>query len=85
MCGHIAIRTCIACGRKAPKDDLLRLVRTRAGGVEPDVKADKPGRGAYLCYNQACFTQALKRHAIQRHLGVNPPHNLLEELKNVKN
>ena len=41
------VRTCVGCGVRAAKSDLLRLV---AAGDEivPDVAARLPGRGAYL-------------------------------------
>jgi len=48
------------CGLKAPKRELVRLVRTPDGSVEVDPTGKKAGRGAYLCSNQACWQAAAK-------------------------
>lgn len=48
--GHVPIRTCVACGAKQPKPDLIRL-----GLIPPATIGESPfGRGAYVCRNQAC-------------------------------
>ena len=43
------MRTCFACGVKAPKSELLRVVRTAEGQPSVDVKGRLDGRGAYVC------------------------------------
>ena len=62
-----AVRTCVACGAKAGKDGLLRLVRTSGGSVEFDRIGRKPGRGAYVC-SVACLEDAYASHKLQRAL-----------------
>ncbi len=42
-------RTCIACGGKAVKGGLLRIVRTPDGAVVFDATGKASGRGAYVC------------------------------------
>ena len=42
-------RTCICCGAKTDKSDLLRIVGTPDGSVVVDSTGKKNGRGAYVC------------------------------------
>ena len=46
------IRTCRGCGRRAPRDELIRFVRPAGPG--PIVGAFLPGRGFYVCPEPAC-------------------------------
>lgn len=80
MSPHKPIRTCIGCGQRKEKNQLLRIVRTPDNEVEIDAEAVKPGRGAYVCYDKACFLKAIKRKAIQRSLKVSDPPGFLEKL-----
>jgi predicted RNA-binding protein YlxR (DUF448 family) len=76
-------RRCVGCGRIAPKSELLRIVATErqssAGGAKTRALADPlarmPGRGAYLCREDAtpgpaprCLALATRRGAIARAL-----------------
>ncbi|MBI2941424.1 MAG: YlxR family protein [Chloroflexi bacterium] len=61
-------RTCVACRQEQGKRELVRIVRTVAGPVEVDPRGRKPGRGAYLCRNRACWEQALRRGTIEHAL-----------------
>lgn len=63
-------RTCVACRARESKRSLIRLVRTPDGQIEVDPSGRRPGRGAYLCANRACWEQALKRRALNRALRV---------------
>ena len=53
------------CGRKAPKDELLRFVARN--GVLTLGPMD-PGRGAYTCRRLACFERAASKNAFNRTL-----------------
>lgn len=55
----------MGCGKKAPKQELQRLVVGGAGEVSVDVKGTAPGRGAYLC-GAGCLKAAAKRKAFGR-------------------
>jgi predicted RNA-binding protein YlxR (DUF448 family) len=59
------LRTCVGCGRKAAKDELLRFV-ARDGALVPG--ATDPGRGAYTCRRLACFERAASRSGFNRTL-----------------
>ena len=73
---HIPERTCIACrslhleGAKQAKRDLVRVVRSPRGDVSVDLTGKKPGRGAYLCADPACWEVGLKKGALERALKV---------------
>ncbi len=82
---HQPIRTCIACRSKRMKYELLRIVRTPAKELKIDVHQKKQGRGAYLCFNQACIRKALKKQIIQRNLGVQVPPDFEKKLLTVLN
>ncbi len=52
-------RTCVACGRKAPQGELLRLA-VSGDRVLIDPRRQLPGRGAYICPKRECL-EALAR------------------------
>jgi predicted RNA-binding protein YlxR (DUF448 family) len=67
------LRTCIACGRTAPKRELARVVRTPEGEIVVDAGGKVAGRGAYICRNRHCWQTAIARrrigHALKITLG----------------
>jgi predicted RNA-binding protein YlxR (DUF448 family) len=66
------IRTCIGCGVRTAKSDLLRVVAVD-GEVVADPAARRPGRGAYLHPSVDCLERARRRRAIPRALRVTGP------------
>ena len=65
---HLPRRTCVGCGAVTVKRALIRIVRTPEGRVLPDPTGKKAGRGAYLCADQKCWEQAVKRGRLERSL-----------------
>ena len=57
---HIPQRTCVACRKVKPKQQLIRLVCDLEGGVEVDVGGKMAGRGAYLCRARECWESGLR-------------------------
>ncbi len=55
--GHQPVRTCIVCGKKRSRRELVRLV-FREGDVVIDKKKIMPGRGAYVCRSAKCLDMA---------------------------
>jgi predicted RNA-binding protein YlxR (DUF448 family) len=51
---HIPIRTCLSCGAKRRKGELIRLVLTSEGRLVRDDQGTWQGRGAYVCRNKSC-------------------------------
>ena len=67
------LRTCIACHRERAKRDLIRIVRTPEGSIEIDPRGKRSGRGAYVCFDRACWDVALNQsrlgHALKCQLS----------------
>jgi uncharacterized protein len=64
--GQVApVRSCIGCGERAAKSDLLRVVAV-GDEIVPDVTFQLPGRGAYLHPSLACLERAERRKAFPR-------------------
>ena len=56
-------RSCVSRRTVRDKSDLLRVVMTPEGDVVYDPTGKLAGRGAYLCRNEECITQELKKAA----------------------
>lgn len=64
---HTPLRTCVGCGRRVPRDELIRFVAV--SGTLTEGRA-LPGRGAYTCRKLACFEQACELRRFARTLRV---------------
>ena len=62
-------RTCLACRRRRPKDDLLRIARSPKGPVSVDPSGSAEGRGAYVCRDdEGCREAVTRKGAVSRAL-----------------
>ena len=61
---HVPLRSCVNCGNRTAKGELIRIVATPQGRVEIDPTGKLPGRGAYLCADGKCVQASLKRGRI---------------------
>jgi hypothetical protein len=77
------VRMCAGCRERAPKKELIRIVRTPSGEILADARDKAPGRGAYLCRKTACLTKAQKSRALERMLQVDIPSETYEQLREV--
>ena len=77
---HIPERTCVACGTKKPKAQLVRIARSPQGTVSVDPVGKAPGRGAYVC-GPGCLDTAMGRGRMARSLGQPISTNDLETLR----
>lgn len=66
----IPLRKCVGCGEQKTKRELIRIVRSPEGEVSLDRTGKLPGRGAYICNEEACLKRAIKTNAVQRALQV---------------
>jgi predicted RNA-binding protein YlxR (DUF448 family) len=66
MTARVPVRTCLGCRRTRPQTELLRIVRTPDGRIEPDLARRGHGRGAYLCRREACLLQCVRRSSWTR-------------------
>lgn len=81
----IPMRTCIVTKEKFPKMELIRIVRTPEGEVKIDETGKLNGRGAYLKRDREVFEKAKKSKILNRHLEVDIPDCIFEEIKNYVN
>jgi predicted RNA-binding protein YlxR (DUF448 family) len=51
-----------------PKREMIRIVRTPDNTILIDPTGKKSGRGAYLCPNSECITQAFKAKRLEKAL-----------------
>ncbi|MBI5190223.1 MAG: DUF448 domain-containing protein [Nitrospirae bacterium] len=67
-------RSCIACRKKGGKGELIKLADTPSG-VVIDYLEKLPGRGAYICAEDACMEKGLKEGPLSRAFKhkVSPP------------
>ena len=64
------MRMCVGCREMKPKRELIRVVRAPDGTVSMDPVGKKPGRGAYVCRQEACLTRAIRQRQLERQLEV---------------
>ena len=72
---HIPLRTCVICGAKSPKRELLRIVATPSDGVGVDDTGRLAGRGTYVCGGVQCASGRVKKGSVERALR----HRISEE------
>ena len=53
------VRMCVICRRRYPKQALQRHVVVE-GGLEGDSTQTRPGRGYYVCSDEACLSKFAK-------------------------
>jgi predicted RNA-binding protein YlxR (DUF448 family) len=78
---HVPQRSCVACGVKMAKAQLVRIVRTAQGSVAVDATGRAPGRGAYLCRNLECWDRAVVKGSLARSLGQDIASQDLEQVR----
>lgn len=71
------IRTCVGCGRRVARGDLVRIVAAD-GSATVDPRCDRPGRGAWIHPDPRCIERARSRKALTRALRI--PHDVGERV-----
>lgn len=86
--GQVSLRSCIVCGTRASKRELMRIVRNPVGAVYADPTGKGPGRGAYVCVDESCLTVVLKKkkldHRLKTHISQEDVLSLEEYFKNLR-
>ncbi|MBE7043960.1 MAG: YlxR family protein [Ruminococcaceae bacterium] len=77
---YVPQRMCIACRQKHPKKDLIRIIKTEQG-ARLDEQMNLPGRGAYLCRNDACVLNAHKKKALSKHFKMAVPEEIYQQIE----
>ncbi|MBF7095799.1 RNase P modulator RnpM [Alkalibacter mobilis] len=81
-------RTCVVCGKKIEKRNLVRVVRNKEGEIFYDPTGKANGRGAYLCGEDECIEGIIKKNALNRafkmDIDAETKNKVVEEIKNAK-
>ncbi len=80
MSKKIPMRQCIGCGESRPKKEMMRVVRTPEDTFVLDVTGKKNGRGAYLCKNGQCLSNAVRNKGLERSFKMSIPKEVYESL-----
>ena len=73
----------MSCNEKKEKQDLLRIVRTVDGNIEPDLTGKKNGRGAYICKSEECLNRVIKSKRLERVLEKEISESIYESIRGV--
>ena len=79
MSENPVLRRCVACRKLIDRQELWRVTRDHQDGVVLD---QGMGRSAYLCPNEACLEEALRRKRLQKALRCQVQMSVLEVLQN---
>lgn len=77
----IPLRTCVVSKEKLPKQELIRIVKNNENSVFVDISGKSNGRGAYIKKDIEVLEKAIKTKALERHLEVEIPECVYNELK----
>ena len=75
------LRKCAGCGELKSRNDMIKITKEFLTGkviVNPDSKTF--GRSVYLCYNQNCIEQALKKNRLGKALKISTALDLKGQL-----
>ena len=78
-------RTCIGCGEKRNKKELIRIVKNKEGDIFIDKTGKANGRGAYICNNIECLQKAIKSKKLERTFEMKINNEIYETLMGVMN
>lgn len=62
------MRMCVGCEELKGKKELIRIVLSPEGEISVDRTGKAPGRGAYICPKESCFSDAYKAKRLERSL-----------------
>ncbi len=79
----IPMRSCVVTKEKYPKQELIRIVRTKDGNIMVDPTGKINGKGAYLKKDITVFEKAKKTKILDKILEVNIDENIYDELNNL--
>ncbi len=76
----IPMRTCIVSHEKLEKKDLIRIIRTPSNEIIIDETGKLNGRGAYLKKDEKVILKAKQSKILDRHLEMQVPDTIYDEL-----
>jgi len=63
--GHVPVRTCVSCGAKRSKKEMLRFVLSQDKRLLRDDSGHEAGRGAYACKISSCVEALMNRKRVE--------------------
>ena len=81
--GHISGRTCISCGAKRPKNELIKLIVDGENRLIRDNSGRIKGRGAYVCDSRPCLERLFNNKRLNKHFRTDGNIYVSPELNNV--
>ena len=79
----IPLRTCVVSKEKLPKQELVRVVKNNENIVFVDLTGKSNGRGAYIKKDIDVLEKAIKSKTLERHLEIEIPNSVYDELRNI--
>ena len=76
-------RMCSGCMTRRPKEELIRIVRTKDGKAIVDITGKADGRGAYVCPDENCIKKAEKKNRFPRDLKCEVSKDIYDVLINL--
>ncbi len=67
----IPMRMCIACREMKPKVEMTRVVKNAEDEIFLDPTGKAPGRGAYICSNEACLKKLTGKKLLNKAFSAN--------------
>lgn len=80
---RIPLRTCVITKEQLPKQELLRIVRTKEGEILVDETGKINGRGAYIKKDLEVLEKAIKGKVLEKKLEIKIDDSVYEEIKKV--
>ena len=77
---QIEMRRCVSCREIRHKSEFLRIVKNSSGEIALDFTGKAPGRGAYLCKNEKCAADNLKRRKLDKPFKTKVPAEIYSEI-----
>lgn len=74
------MRKCVVTQDRLPKNELIRVVKTKDGKVYADPSGKANGRGAYLTLKEAVIKKAKDKKILNRVLDIEVSDTVFEEL-----
>jgi len=77
----VPLRKCVVTNERHPKQDLIRVVKTKEGDVFVDPSGRLNGRGAYVKRSLSVINKAEKTKRLDKQLGITIPEAIYETLR----
>lgn len=81
----IPMRKCVVTNERFPKKELIRIVKNKENEIFVDSTGKKNGRGAYIVLKKNVIDKAKKTKILNKHLEIDVPENIYEELYSLLN